>query len=1011
MRIKSKRVLSVLLVIICAITAVQLPTATASAVSSRPLYERESWSITGQWNYLWVNSIGIAAGEKYLIEFDIEAPTGNPSFYFDWRDYQDISKAGNTIWNGYQGIFGIFDDSSHGNDCIGIGPGFDAYPVRGGKKIDYHASVVWDTAAATFDVILSYETVAGVKGELMERFTGAGTFASSDVLKFATGSSTATLKNLNVSSLRSSTVYTSINGWNLGDFARECPDGSLKLAKTAANGTTFTPHLENGKKYEITYEVSGLYSVSGSSVKSFCLDLLADGQIEQGVLIYRLGDGWYGASGSNGQNKIIIDTATGAWEAYVQDQKATGSGYVSSASGKVHHAFNTSDGLTLRFYGCDDSAGYITPAIQNVTVTDITSPEDEVPVDRIAIDTDSAQTTVFMRNASDQAKSVLLMLAQYDQNGAFLRVSKEIKTVPAHTYQAVGNTVAASSIHPDTRTFRTFVWDDMDTMMPLVIPKEMKRYASSLKVLSIGNSMNTDALGYLYGIANDYGLETVTVGNLSIRGANLETHWKHAQSGASDYIYYKNKNGTVTTASSNLFTALQDEEWDIIVLEQASGLAGLRVSYEPYLTNLKNYILRNDPQAKLAWHMTWAYQADAPNSDFANYDHDAAIMYRSIADAVQTRILPDRDFSYIIPSGTAIENVRMGYAGDTLTADGFTLNTVLGNDTVAQTWFRTFTGCAQDRIGYVPVGMNHVENKTAKESADHAVQAPYTVKEASFFAKDVPTDGAQADYVYKCTKERDLMLTFLPPLVQKYAKAPVYFIIPGGGWYSEGRQSMIDFSWQSVQALRNEGFAVVSIDYRVSPEGVVMREIVNDCFDAARYIAHYADVFGIDPNTFALSGHSAGGHLALMVAYGPPSFFADGYEFQDGFGVKSVAPMSAPTILYDTSTHSLGVMNGLFKNNNTWEERALMSPIYYVSENTPPTLLCAGTSDSLVYSVSSERVYQALTALGVPCEIKLSTGGGHSFEQVDQGVTPSISFAQMQNYIVSFILTYQNAPS
>lgn len=70
---------------------------------------------------------------------------------------------------------------------------------------------------------------------------------------------------------------------------------------------------------------------------------------------------------------------------------------------------------------------------------------------------------------------------------------------------------------------------------------------------------------------------------------------------------------------------------------------------------------------------------------------------------------------------------------------------------------------------------------------------------------DIPKGNKQADLIYKTTPQRTLMLTFLPPLTKKYEKAPVYFIIPGGGWHTEERQSMIDFSERSVEALRNEG--------------------------------------------------------------------------------------------------------------------------------------------------------------------------------------------------------------
>lgn len=270
---------------------------------------------------------------------------------------------------------------------------------------------------------------------------------------------------------------------------------------------------------------------------------------------------------------------------------------------------------------------------------------------------------------------------------------------------------------------------------------------------------------------------------------------------------------------------------------------------------------------------------------------------------------------------------------------------------------------------------------------------------------DIPKGRKKQDLVYKNTPQRDLMLTYLPPITEKFEKAPVYFIIPGGGWAVETRQSMIDFSEKSVDRLRNEGFAVVSIDYRVSQEGAVMREIIGDCFDAARYIAHYSDELGVDSNAFYVSGHSAGGHLALMVSYAPQEMFADGYEFSDKFFVKAVAPMSPPAILYDTTTHNLhGEINKAFAGCNTKEEKEETSPITYVSKNCPPTLLMAGTSDYLVFGNSSERLYKKLKEADVCCELKLSVGGGHCFEKIYDMAEPSISMEEMQNEIASFIL-------
>nr|MCR4718346.1 hypothetical protein [Bacillota bacterium] len=78
---------------------------------------------------------------------------------------------------------------------------------------------------------------------------------------------------------------------------------------------------------------------------------------------------------------------------------------------------------------------------------------------------------------------------------------------------------------------------------------------------------------------------------------------------------------------------------------------------------------------------------------------------------------------------------------------------------------------------------------------------------------------SEIDLTYKCIGERELTFTFLPPEETIYKLAPLYFIIPGGGWHTESRQSIIDFSNESVSALRKYGFAVVSIDYRVTEDG------------------------------------------------------------------------------------------------------------------------------------------------------------------------------------------------
>lgn len=271
---------------------------------------------------------------------------------------------------------------------------------------------------------------------------------------------------------------------------------------------------------------------------------------------------------------------------------------------------------------------------------------------------------------------------------------------------------------------------------------------------------------------------------------------------------------------------------------------------------------------------------------------------------------------------------------------------------------------------------------------------------------EIPADNRKQNLVYKAVGERKISLTFLPPTVSIYEYAPVYFLIPGGGWHMEKRSDMLDFAQISVNSLRESGFAVVSIDYRVSEEdGIAMEEIISDCFDAARYLSHFRETLKIDSDRIAVSGHSAGGHLALMLAYAPHDMFVRDSFLTDDFTIVAAAPLSPPTILYTTDEEpTLGIQTDkAFKNCNTEEMRRKCSPYSYVSEQSPATILCAGTSDRLVYCNSSELLYKKLTENHVHCKLILSVCGGHCFEQMHDGIIPVPPYVEIQKNIVNFV--------
>ncbi len=263
--------------------------------------------------------------------------------------------------------------------------------------------------------------------------------------------------------------------------------------------------------------------------------------------------------------------------------------------------------------------------------------------------------------------------------------------------------------------------------------------AKSLKILSIGNSFSVDAQQWLYGIAENAGYDEIVLGNLYYGGCSLYGHDKYAKENTPAYTYYKNTTGEWTEkAETTLLTGLCDEEWDYITLQQQSGNSGIYTSYEPYLSDLIAYVNANktNPDAKLAWHMTWAYSADSTQEAFAQYGNDQMTMYKGIVEAVEKKILTNPDISLVIPSGTAIQNARTSYMGDTFNRDGFHLELTYGRYLAGLTFFHAITGMPVDDIDYIPdEAFDEEYLDILKEAATDAVKKPQKVSKSRYTVK------------------------------------------------------------------------------------------------------------------------------------------------------------------------------------------------------------------------------------------------------------------------------------
>ena len=215
-----------------------------------------------------------------------------------------------------------------------------------------------------------------------------------------------------------------------------------------------------------------------------------------------------------------------------------------------------------------------------------------------------------------------------------------------------------------------------------------------MNVLSIGNSFSADAQKWLHCLAkdNDVNIETA---NLFIGGCSLKTHWQNFE--ANEVAYAFEINGNNAENSISIIDALRLKNWDVVTIQQASNYSGMYETYEPYISSLIAEIKKEQPNAKIYFHETWAYETDSTHSGFANYDNDQEKMFKSILNACE--IVKNNFGIKVIPSGEVIQSIRENIAefdykngGLSLCRDGFHMSLDYGRFAVAATWFCTLTG-------------------------------------------------------------------------------------------------------------------------------------------------------------------------------------------------------------------------------------------------------------------------------------------------------------------------------
>jgi arylformamidase len=177
--------------------------------------------------------------------------------------------------------------------------------------------------------------------------------------------------------------------------------------------------------------------------------------------------------------------------------------------------------------------------------------------------------------------------------------------------------------------------------------------------------------------------------------------------------------------------------------------------------------------------------------------------------------------------------------------------------------------------------------------------------------------------------EREKLDLFLP----ERENAPVHLFIHGGYWRSRDK-SMFSFL---AKPLVEAGALVAVTNYDLCPQ-VTLDEIVRQIRAVAAWLWHNAERHAGNPEDIHVSGHSAGGHLAAMLAVTP---WRDFGEDLPADLVKSTTPISGLFTLEPLIRHSvnddLRLDNDAAKRNGP----ALMRPT-----TAGPVTVCVGGNES-----------------------------------------------------------------
>jgi len=216
------------------------------------------------------------------------------------------------------------------------------------------------------------------------------------------------------------------------------------------------------------------------------------------------------------------------------------------------------------------------------------------------------------------------------------------------------------------------------------------------------------------------------------------------------------------------------------------------------------------------------------------------------------------------------------------------------------------------------------------------------------------------------------------------AKAPPVVVwVHGGAWRSGSKNN------PAVLPLTDRGYAIASIDYRLSPVAPFPAQ-AHDIKAAIRYLRGTGKQHDIATDNIAISGGSAGGHLAALV--GVTSGVKDlegeiGQHRDQSSDVQAIVVFygasNLTTILSQSTPHGLSVRAPALElllggqPDSKQDLARLASPVAHVDKADPPLLWFHGYQDPQKPINQAHEMIGAYKKQGLSATLEVVHGGAH----------------------------------